>query len=459
MSSTKVEKHSASFRDPSGFVFKENSKFLRQVNLCYKDDYDLLLSSGLYGELTKKGYLIKHRELSRARLTPPAYKIIEPEQIPFISYPYEWSFSQLKDAALLTLNIQQVALKYGMSLKDASAYNIQFFQGKPVFIDTLSFEKYQEGQPWVAYRQFCQHFLAPLALESLTDLRLGRLLEEYLDGIPLDLTAKLLPWKTRFSLGLASHIFFHARSQQSHADSGAKPAQLKLSQNQFSGIIASLKSTIEGLAFPKQRTTWDSYYDNTNYSGSSFKAKEKIVNGWIKKVDPKSLWDTGANDGHFSRLSSQQEIFTVATDFDPGAIEQAYLRSKAEADSYILPLIIDLTNPSPAVGWQNTERSSFLERSHFDLTLCLALVHHLAIANNLPLGSIAEFYSNHTRRLIIEFVPKEDSNAERLLASREDIFTDYNQLTFEKEFARFFKIKEQFPVKGSKRILYLMEKK
>jgi len=448
----------SSFRDPSGFIFKYRNEYYRQVNLSYKDNYDLLIDSGLFKELVSRNYLINHREISGRSVGQSAYKIIKPDQIPFISYPFEWCFDQLKDAALLTLEIEKTALRFGQSLKDASAYNIQFFDGKPIFIDTLSFEKYAESKPWVAYRQFCQHFLAPLTLMSRLDLRLNSLMQIYLDGVPLDLAAKLLPGKTRLSLGLGAHIFLHAKSQKSHAGDKSK-RELKLSRSQFLGIIDSLKSTVAGLRLPKQRTVWDHYYDDTNYSAAGFHDKEKIVATWIKELKPKTIWDAGANDGHFSRLGSSQNIPTLSTDFDPIAVENNYLKMKAGKDHFILPLIIDLTNPSPAIGWQNTERKSFLSRGSFDLTFALALVHHLAIANNLPLNKIAELFSLQTKHLIIEFVPKTDSNAQRLLQNREDIFVNYSQIEFEKEFSRYFKIIKRKPLKDSRRILYLMLKK
>src|SRR6185503_16964008 len=198
---------SASFRDPSGFLFSRGGVLYRQVNRKYEQEYARLMESGLYEKLVKAGLLIPHLEVDEAPAESEvtrafAYKIIQPERAPFISYPYEWSFGQLKDAALATLSIQRRALKVGMSLKDASAYNIQFVRGKPTLIDTLSFEIYKEGQPWVAYRQSCQHFLAPLALMALKDVRLNQLLRVYIDGVPLDLASGLLPAKTRLNFGL-----------------------------------------------------------------------------------------------------------------------------------------------------------------------------------------------------------------------------------------------------------------
>ncbi|PIT97450.1 SAM-dependent methyltransferase [Candidatus Berkelbacteria bacterium CG10_big_fil_rev_8_21_14_0_10_41_12] len=460
MSSREPIKVPASFRDPSGFVFRLGNLFYRQVNQSYAKEYDLLMNSGLFKKLVGKGLIINHKEINNISSDDSAYKTLLPEQIPFLSYPYEWSFSQLKDAALLTLEIQDIAIAHGMILKDASAYNIQFISGRPIFIDTLSFDFYKEGEPWVAYRQFCQHFLAPLALMSHTDLRFGKSSQIFLDGIPLDLAAHLLPSKTRFSLGLGIHIHLHARSQQKYTDpSIIKKQKKQLHKNQLLGIMASLKSTTLALDLPKQKTIWGKYYDDTNYTRRAFESKKKIISRWISKIRPKSVWDAGANDGTFSRLASSKKILTLATDIDELAIEKAYRQNKEKDDKYLLPLIIDLTNPSPAIGWRNKERASFLERNSFDLSMCLAFIHHLAIANNLPLSYICDLFHQCAKNIIIEFVPKEDSNTKRLLASREDIFPNYTQEDFEVEFSKRFKILQRTKIPGSKRIMYLMKGK
>ncbi len=232
---TTNQKHNASFRDPSGFLFSHEGVLYRQVNQAYAADFSRLMDSGLYDKLIKAGLLIPHFE---SDIKPPqpelAYKVIRPEGVPFISYPYEWSFGELKDAALATLSIQKRALKMGMTLKDASAYNIQFHQGRPVLIDTLSFEIYKEGEPWVAYRQFCQHFLAPLALMAYRDIRLSQLMRVYIDGIPLDLASELLPMRTRFNLGLATHIHLHASAQKRYADTAVSEARRKPQNDQRS---------------------------------------------------------------------------------------------------------------------------------------------------------------------------------------------------------------------------------
>ena len=234
-----------SFRDPSGFLFYRDRKIFRQVNLSYKDNYNHLINSGLYNALVDENLLIPHREAGFSGNKPDeAYKVIEPEIIRFISYPYEWCFSQLKDAALTTLAIQKKSLDYGMSLKDCSAYNIQFLKGRPVFIDTLSFEKYREGYPWVAYRQFCQHFLAPLALMVYRDIRLNQLFRVNIDGLPLDLTSSLLPFRTRFIFSLLSHIHLHARSQKHFANKTINVNRHKISRLSFLGLIDSLEKAV-----------------------------------------------------------------------------------------------------------------------------------------------------------------------------------------------------------------------
>ena len=208
-----------SFRDRSGFVFLSEGQLLRQINKDYASTYDQIISSGLYSELIGKHFLIEHEEVSiNNALSSDAYKVIKPRLIPFICYPYEWCFSAYKNAALLTLKIQKTAFEYGMTLKDASAYNIQFIDCKPILIDTLSFERYNEGEPWVAYRQFCQHFLAPLSLMSYKDIRLSQLMRVFIDGLPLDLVSGLLPFRTKTKFYLLSHIHLHSKAQTRYAN-------------------------------------------------------------------------------------------------------------------------------------------------------------------------------------------------------------------------------------------------
>ena len=449
-----------SFRDPSGFLFVHEGAIYRQINRSYQAEYDQLIECGLYDALTGAGQLIPHEEVDiRPPVADKAYKIIRPRVVPFISYPYEWSFSQLKDAALTTLRIQKNALEHGMSLKDSSAYNIQFLGARPVFIDTLSFEKHREGAPWVAYRQFCQHFLAPLALMSRRDIRLSQLLRVYIDGVPLDLADKLMGLAGRLSLGMYLHIHLHARSQMKYQDAAVDTGKRKMGRLALLGLLDSLTSIVGKLKWRPKDTEWGEYYTFTNYSAEAFERKKKLVGELLDQAAPERIWDLGANTGVFSRIASNKGILTVSFDIDPAAVEKNYLDVVKRKETHILPLVLDLSNPSGSVGWANEERMSLVQRGPADTVLALALVHHLAISNNVPLGRVARFCSEIARSLIIEFVPKSDSQVQKLLATREDIFDEYDQSHFEEAFAGYFEIERRCQIEGTDRTLYLMRKK
>ncbi len=450
----------SSFRDPSGFVFHQDQRIYRQVNQSYQKDYDFQISSGLYQHLVDKKMLIPHQEVAIAPPVPElAYRILEPEEIEFISYPYEWCFSELKDAALLTLAVQKLAIQHGMSLKDASAYNIQFRHGKAVLIDSLSFEIYPEGLPWTAYRQFCQHFLAPLALMAYRDVRLSQLFRIYIDGVPLDLASRLLPFRTRLNFGLLTHLHLHASAQKRYSDKDIRPQAggQKVSQTSILALVDNLEATIRKLSWQVGGSEWANYYSETNYSETATSSKTEIVRGFIQTVQPRSILDLGANTGVFSRIAAEMGIATIAADIDPGAVELNYLEVKKKKEKNLLPLILDLTNPSPGLGWENRERDAFFQRQSSEAVMALALIHHLAISNNLPLDHLAEFFSRLSKWLIIEFIPKEDSQVQRLLQTRKDIFESYHVDGFETAFSRCFQIREKRAVADSQRILYLME--
>ena len=457
MKISKIE--NSSFRDRSGFLFYYENEIYRIINFSYKKQYEKFMNSELYQKLEEKNLIISHSEIENLDIDCDYYKIIKPEKIPFISYPYEWSFSQLKDAALLTLRIQKAAMKYGMTLKDGSAFNIQFHNGHPIFIDTLSFEIYEEGQIWKPYKQFCQHFLAPLALISKKDVRLNLLSKTFIDGIPIDLAAKLLPKTTFGNFGLMAHIHAHAKSQKHYEDKDAKIKQKTLSKRSFEGLIESLKSSIEKMTWNVDNTEWGDYYSDTNYTEKSFEEKKQFISLTIDQVKPKLVWDMGANTGVFSRLASTKGINTISYDIDPLAVEKNYLLSSQNSEQNILPLILDLTNPSSGIGWNHNERMSIIQRGPADMVFALALVHHLAISNNVPLNKLAEFFSQISKFLIIEFVPKSDSQVKRLLLTRDDIFENYDEKNFEIEFSKFFKIINSKKILDSERTIYIMENK
>jgi len=456
------KREASSFRDPAGIVFHHNDEIYRQINLIYKNDYDFFLSSGLYDTLAKKRKILPFQETASPVFDQEnCYKIIKPLKIDFISYPYEWSFSQLKDAALLTLNLQKEALLANMTLKDASGYNIQFWEGHPVLIDTLSFARYTEGAPWIAYRQFCQHFLAPIALMGLTDIRLNSLLQIYIDGIPLDLASRLLPRSSWLNPGLLTHIHLHAKAQKKYsADKAANPDRKPISKTALVGLIENLEKTVRRIQWKQDKTTWAEYYGDTNYTDQAFQHKKSVVRELLSELNPGILLDVGANTGVFSRQALHlKDCVIISSDIDPGAVEQNYLKVKQDRETNLVPVLVNLANPSPAAGWQNQERAPFLQRAHADTIMALALIHHLAITNNVPLKNISDLFARLGEHLIIEFIPKEDSQVQRLLASREDIFPEYTLQGFKDAFSSNFTLRKEIPINESKRTIFLMRRK
>lgn len=450
----------SSFRDPSGFVFTKDSTIYRQVNRVYKSDYDHLMGSGLYKKLVAKKLLVAHQEVHDFGPEPETfYKCIKPEQIPFISYPYEWSFSQLRRAALITLRIQKLALEHDMTLKDASAFNVQHLGFKPIFIDTLSFTKYEEDTPWVAYRQFCQHFLAPLALLAYSDTSLYKLSRVHLDGVPLPLASKLLPRWTYLKMGLLFHLHLHARMQKRYQSANKATYKQRLPKKKLLLLIDSLEDSIKSINWKPEGTEWGDYYEHTNYSATAFDAKTTSISEAIDTYQPKTVWDIGGNTGRFSRIASERGISTICFDIDEAAVEKNYRETVEKQETHLLPLILDVSNASPGLGWMFDERKSLVERGPADMTIAVALIHHLTIGGNAPFSMVARFFATFSKVLVIEFVPKDDSQVQKLLASREDIFTEYNQTSFEAAFSKDFEIKAQRKVEDSKRIMYTMERK
>lgn len=449
----------ASFRDPSGYIFIQEGKIFRTISFSYNENYDFLISSGFYDRLTSEGLLISHTEVNKLPMdNPNIYKIIQPLEIPFISYPYEWSFSQLKDAALLTLRIQMIALDYGMILKDSSSFNIQFQQGRPIFIDTLSFERYVEGEPWIAYRQFCSHFLAPLLLMKYCDLRTNRLLSLFINGIPLDLTKSLLPARAFLNFSNLSHIYLHSLSER-FASSNNKKRRVVISKNGMFGLIENLEQSVRKIKIHIKKSAWRNYYNDNSYSKDELEKKKNVIADYLNIIGPESLIDLGANTGLFSRIASSRNIYTISTDFDPYCVELNYLEVKQKKEKNLLPLLVDLTNPSPQLGWELNERDSFLRRKKADAVMALALIHHLSISNNVPFEKLVLFFSALSDYLILEFVPKDDIQVKSLLVNRKDIYQDYNQSTFENIFADRYEILKKDSVTESGRTLYLMKLK
>jgi hypothetical protein len=336
---------------------------------------------------------------------------------------------------------------------------VQFLKGKPVFIDTLSFEAFAGG-PWPAYGQFCRHFFAPLALMACIDVRLGKMMQTYIDGIPLDLAAALLRGKGGFAAW--QHIRLHAASVRRFGGTENKgkggPEQVKIKKTTLAAIIDSLIRSVEGLK-PREKTTeWGDYYSGNSYSAGAAARKAALVEEFLRDAAPfQMLWDMGANDGRYSRLALKYGAQAVAFDIDPAAVSRNYAGVKKTGEP-LLPLLLDLTAPSPAVGFANAERKTITGRRAPDVTLMLAVIHHLAVSNNLPFDMIAAYLASFTSFLILEFVPKADPQVQRLLRTRADIFTDYTAECFETAFGIYFELLRREPIEGTERTLYLFRR-
>jgi len=446
--------HPSSYRDPSGFVFEKNGVLYRQISSLFKEHFDQFIESGCYNSLVKKNLIIPHEDI-HANLTGDAslYKTIKPQKIEFISYPYEWSFDMLKDAALLTLQLVKEGLPFNMILKDATPFNIQWHNGRLIFIDTLSFEKYEE-KPWIAYRQFCENFLGPLLIMHYSKHQLPSLLLSWPDGIPLPVVQSLLPKRSRFSLHTYLHVHLHARVSGKKRSNTEQPTHL--SKQKLINLISSLQVLIERLKPPEQKSTWSEYYDEAGKRNDYLEQKKKIIINWISNVDINTAVDLGANEGEFARLLSERNIHTLAADFDPYCINKLYNRIKAGVQINIQPLVIDLANPTPAIGVNNKERSSFIDRTKVDLVLALALIHHLAIGRNIPFDMVAEFFSRVGKKLIIEFIPKDDEKIKLMLQQKKDIYTSYSEPNFISAFEKYFHVEDRKIIPGSERVLFLM---
>ena len=459
-----VERDPGSWRDPGGFIYRRDGVLYRQIGAASIDDWQAFVASGLAEQLIAKGRLIGHAEAPlSAAATADARAVIAPEPIEFISYPYEWTFGELKDAGLLTLDVELEALAAGWTLKDASAYNVQFRDGRPVMIDSLSFEPHEDGTPWVAYRQFCEHFLAPLALMARRDVRLASLLRADPDGVPLDLAKGLLPWRTRLNFGLLSHLHLHANAQVRHADDdddGKTARSVRISRAKLIGLIGNLRSTVAGLSWKPAGTEWSDYADNTSYNDRATQAKERLVG------EP----SCGRSPGRARGTSGPTPVATAGSRRRPASAcsrststrpppSRTTARSGTEKRGDILPLILDVANPSPGIGWANTERRSLLERADPDVILALALVHHIAISRNVPLPMLLDLFAQLAPWAIVEFVPKEDPMVRRLLATRKDVFPDYTLEGFRAATGARWEVVAEEAIEDSPRVLFLLRRR
>ncbi len=430
------DRNAASYKDPAGFVFQQGGTVYRQVHTSYQQHYELFTSSGLYEKLTSKAQLLAHNETHDNLTGDEAWFLtLIPEPLRFIAYPYEWSFDMLKDAALLTLEIAETALQHGMVLKDATAFNVQWHKGKMVFIDTLSFEQRREEEPWIAYRQFCESFIAPLALMHYTQLPLQPLLLAYPEGVPLRYAHQMLPWRSRWNM----HLYLHVHLNAKYAGKPISKSKLKPFSNQkLSHIFRSLTELVQSFSLTYEGT-WANYYGEAERRDGYLDRKRVVLGEWIEKLDGvATAIDTGANDGTFSALLQRRGIYTISADSDHFAVNKLYLAAKEKGSTLVHPLIIDFAAPSPARGLNLTEHRSLFDRVKADLVLSLAFIHHLAIGKNIPFEKIAALFLGLGRQLIVEFISREDEKIVYMLQQKTDIYSWYSKDNFQSVFGRYY---------------------
>lgn len=452
--------HSSSFRDPSGYVFVDNNNVLKRTVLPkYFAQYNALKASGFYEKVIKHGLLIPHHE---SKTTKESIELI-PEEIPFITYPYEWSFSQLKDAALHTLKLQKYAVNNGFILKDATAFNIAFHQGKPIFIDTLSFDFYRPDSPWKAFKMFVQHFLSPLVLAHYHGSKILKLLQTHIDGIPLSLTTSLLPRKSKLNPTIFTNIHLLAKAERKYKhQTEKKTKEVKVKKERHLNHLDALYSFIQELKV-NQQTEWGNYYENIHYNDTALDFKKNQISEWISNLNVKTIVDIGGNDGTMVRSFSHDLDLAIVGDIDENAVDLNYQKIKEQKGGNIIPFLLDILQPTPALGFDNKERFSIIDRLNQckpDLTLALALIHHITLSGNVPFLKIAEFFARFSNYLIIEFPNRNDKMVQLLLDQKRDFknhFDFYSEENFEKDFGVFFEIKKTVAIPKSNRILYQME--
>lgn len=434
----------------------DGSVYRRVVTRRGLGDYEQYMRSGLHRRLLHSGLVLDHVEGPAPRPEGTWARLLTPEQVEFISYPYEWSFDEMKDAALLTLNIQEDALAHGMTLKDASPFNVQFRGSRPVFIDTLSFEN-NCGGAWIAYEQFCRQFLAPLLLMANGWPDANRYLRLDMNGFPLTQASRLLPKGSWVRPGALLHVHLHARSVQS--SHGGAPPPAAGGKDTKPALAQSLRKTVENLRRPVEASPWASYYQEARfYSAQAQESKQSGVKSFTALTQPRLAYDLGANTGLFARAMAENGALCIAFERDAACVNRLYLEERGNPSSRVLPLVMDLDNPSPALGCGLNATLSLAERPQADLVLCLALLHHLRFSANLPLRKIADFLALLGRRLLIEFVPPEDAAARMLIHGR-DGFDDYSPEGFLGAFNEAYTLRGETPIQDSQRRLYLFERR
>jgi hypothetical protein len=449
-----------SFRDRDSKVLYDDRGVLRGLSERGLADWRALESSALYGRFSESGQLVGSELIDAEASHRNGWAgLLRHERIPFVSYPYEWTFSMLKDAALLQLDLTLAALDEQLMLKDGSPYNVQWRGTKPVFIDVGSFERLRPGEPWVAYRQFCMLFLFPLLLEAYRGLSFQPLLRGSLEGVEPDACRRMLRLRDLIRRGVLSNVVLHSRLQRTNGDGGGgfrrELEAAGFSTQMIRTNVTRLRKLVSGLQPASIESSWSEYGNSNTYSSAEIELKAEVVRQIASAMQPELVWDIGCNDGRFSRIVAEHANYTLALDSDRTTVERLYRSLAADGIDSILPLILDVADPSPALGWRNLERKTLPERGRPDLVLCLALVHHLSITRNVPLGGFVEWLRSLDSAALIEFPDRDDPMVRRLLeAKRDGTHDDYTRAKFEQLLAEQFTVETSTEVSSTRTIYF-----
>ncbi len=458
-----------SFRDPASTVFYAGGDVLRGLDTDAAADWAALQAAPFFARAVQAGKIVRTETVpaEEARSLAPAGRewpvVLRHERVPFISYAYEWTFSQLQDAALLHLDLLIDALESGLTMKDGYVYNVQFKGARPTFIDTPSFTR-STGGPWAGYRQFCRTFLFPLLLTAHKDISFRPMLRGQVDGIEPKQMRAMMSARDALKPGVLRNVLLHsavdARATAGNKGSRAVGEELKqagYSEDINKAAARSLRKLVAGLKWEAGETIWKDYRTQNSYSDEDTATKQAFVDGALSGQQLDLVWDLGANDGAYSRIAARHADTVVAADFDEGAIDPLYRALRKEGNTKILPLVMDLADPSPAIGWRNKERPAFYDRRKPDVILMLALLHHIAIGANVPLPEVVDWMASFGSRIVVEFVHTDDVQTQRLLANKpEGMFADYHVKEFERLLHERFTVEKEEVLPSGTRTMYLV---
>jgi SAM-dependent methyltransferase len=449
-----------SFRDPESRVFYAGDEIYRALSKEGLEDFDALAESGLLEDpRIVRTERADGAPAAAGMLPTETAGVLKHELIPFVSYPYEWTFSMLKDAALLQLDLLLAALDRDLILKDSSPYNVQFKGGRPVFVDVGSFERVREGEPWVGYRQFCMLYLYPLLLQAAKGVPFQPWLRGSIDGITPAQMRGLMSFRDRFRRGLTTNVFLHARLEERYGDR-AKEVKRDVEKAGFNkqilvANVRKMRKLVSRLSWDPPPGVWTAYGERNTYSDADARRKDEFVREVATSRQWRLAWDIGCNNGRYSRIAAEGARYVVSFDADQGPVELLYRELRDQGDERILPLTINLADPSPGLGWREAERKSMPDRGRPDLVLALALVHHVAIGANVPVKEFLDWLAGLGAALVIEFPTREDPMVDKLLApKREGLHPDYELDFFERALQEAFLIERKERLESGTRILY-----